>query len=270
MTHPMLSFRYTQGKSPDVLLLLHGFLGCKEDWETLEKAIGPDQSYLTTDLPGHAETAGIALAPESYRMEKCAKLVIDTINHVGLSSCHLLGYSMGGRLALFLALHYPDRFRSLMIESATAGIRNETERTERRARDAKLAQTIRDRNLADFLEFWYSQPLFATLDPQSQSYKLMYERRLGSDREGLALSLEQMGTGAQPDLWDHLNELKIPALFMAGARDWKFQRLAAEMANLCPGGEVAILAEAGHNVHFEKPEEFGQTVSAFIRSGAKK
>ena len=78
-----------------------------------------------------------------------------------------------------------------------------------------------------------------------------------------------MGAGSQPDLWEKLPELNLPALFIAGEKDWKFQRLAAEMANLCPNGEVAIMAESGHNVHFENPETYTQTVKQFVSTGVK-
>lgn len=270
MSEPLLSFNHVEGKAADSLLLLHGFLGCKEDWSTIVTTLGEEISCLTVDLPGHGQTAGKIADNKLFRMAETAGLLIELLDHLEINRCHVVGYSMGGRLALYLALHYPNRFSSLIVESATAGIRTEPERAERRARDAQLAETIRTRNLGEFLDFWYSQPLFATLDRSSGKYQDMLKRRLKNDRESLARSLEGMGTGSQPDLWDRLPELKLPVLFVTGASDWKFQRIAAEMANLCPHGEVAIMAGTGHNVHFEAPEQFALTVSKFFKSGVSR
>ena len=92
----------------------------------------------------------------------------------------------------------------------------------------------------------------------------MLERRRTHDPEGLALSLEHMGTLVQPSLWEKLGDLRLPVLFVAGADDDKYGRLAESMANLCSAGQKAIIPGAGHNTHWERPAEFCRLVEGFL------
>jgi 2-succinyl-6-hydroxy-2,4-cyclohexadiene-1-carboxylate synthase len=245
------------------VLFLHGFLGCRYDWDELVDLVGDRYRYLRVDLPGHHYSCQ-QLPLNGYSMPQTAHLMIELLDHCEIGSCRLVGYSMGGRLGLYLLTQFPERFTTAVIESASPGLRTEVERTSRRTDDEKLTRRLREELFDDFLHYWYGQPLFQTMDQTSPRFQSLLKRRHDSNPNALALSLEQMGTGAMPSLWDRLAQIELPILFVAGEKDAKFSRLAGEMASLCPRGRATIIPGAGHNVHFEHPEEYGRTLVDFF------
>ncbi len=171
---------------------------------------------------------------------------------------------MGGRLGLYLLTHFPERFTAAVIESASPGLRTDTEREARLKDDLRLARRLREEPFDKFVRAWYRLPLFNTIDQSTPRFEALIQRRMEADPLSLALSLEQMGTGSMPSLWDELPRLEIPTLFVAGEKDEKYRSLAHEMATLCPRGQVAIIPGAGHNTHFERPEEFSRILTGFF------
>ena len=260
---PDFSYTFTPQDNAPVILYLHGFLGCREDWNPTASALGPAFGHLQIDLPGHGAT-GNAPDDAAFAMPGCARALIELVDHLGIQTCHVLGYSMGGRLALYLARYHAGRFGRFVIASASPGLKTSGERTERINRDHELALRLRSDGLDRFLTDWYNLPLFATLDQDSEAFRQLLVRRRRNDPEALARSLQQMGTGAQPSLWDELGSIKAAALFVAGARDAKFKNLASQMANLCPHAQLAILADAGHTVHLETPDAFCRATVRFL------
>ena len=268
MSLPLLSYRLSGQPGKQPLLFLHGFMGCGDDWDELAVKFSNDHAIITVDLPGHGDSYPLcekAAAARHYSMSGCAELIISLLDHLSLVRPHVIGYSMGGRLALYLATHHADRFGRFVVESASPGLNSEREREERRLRDQQLADTLRTEALDDFLEFWYDQPLFDTLDRTSDGFLRLLERRRRGNPEGYARSLEHMGIGRQPSLWDKLPEINTPILFLAGEKDHKFNRLADEMAHLCPHGQLAIIAGAGHNVHVEQPGPYYEQLAGFLK-----
>jgi len=264
MDHPVLNHTFAPNGHAPAVLYLHGFLGCGDDWSELVNRLGRGFSHLTVDLPGHRRPAH-SLPLEYYAMPGCAELIVSLLDHLRIERCHLVAYSMGGRLALFLLTHYPDRFLSAVIESASLGLKTEAERTARRQQDQLWIERLRERPIDEFLHDWYAQSLFQTMDRSKPRFERMLRSRSEHDPSALALSLQHMGTGAMPSLWDNLSDITIPLLFVAGEQDEKYCALAQEMANLCPRAQVAIIPGAGHNVHFERPEAFGEAVAQFLR-----
>lgn len=265
MSRNLLAHHFRGQPGRPVLLFLHGFLGCGEDWTAMAGHFESEYALLTVDLPGHGGSHQLADSdPSPYSMAGCAAQLGHLLDRYEIETCHAVGYSMGSRLALYLAVNHADRFDHVVIESGSPGLKTEAEREERRRRDAELARDLTSGPLDNFLDRWYNQPLFATLDQTGESFRLMRERRLTNTPEGLALSLEHMGTGAQPSLWEALSSVLSRVLFIAGEKDRKFYRLAAEMAHLCPHGELAIIAGAGHNVHVEQPELYRAQVVPFL------
>lgn len=267
---PVLNFRFVKKQEAPVILYLHGFLGCGEDWDEVTGRLGDMYAHLKVDLPGHGRSNAGCLDDDSYRLDGCAEHIIDLLTHLNIETCHVVAYSMGGRLALYLAACYPDRFDRFVIESASPGLKTQRERNERKRHDRQLAESLAMSSgnaeaFEVFLADWYDQPLFQTLDKNTAGFNEMMQRRRNSDPDGLAKSLRFMGTGAQPPLWDKLETLALPVLFIAGARDARFGDLAAQMAHLCPHGEVAIIAGAGHNAHFERPAEYCDQIRRFLR-----
>jgi 2-succinyl-6-hydroxy-2,4-cyclohexadiene-1-carboxylate synthase len=159
---------------------------------------------------------------------------------------------MGGRLCLHAALAAPAVVRGLVLISATAGIDDAGERTQRRTADDALADRIERIGVEAFLDEWLAQPLFARLDDAAQGRAA----RLENTATGLASSLRLSGTGTQAPLWERLRTLAMPVLVVAGALDAKFVTLAERLATTIPGADLAVVADAGHTVHLEQPERF--------------
>lgn len=265
MDRPLLHYRYEKHYDRTTVLYLHGFMGSGDDWQYAVERIGSSFSHLMVDLPGHGKSEDMdAYPPSVYSMPGCAAEILRLLDSLKIARCHVVGYSMGGRLALYLAIHHGERLGRFVIESGSPGLKTQAERDERRRRDEDLADSLRVRSFDDFLKFWYSQPLFSTMDQSSDAFASMLKRRNTNNPKALAMSLEQMGTGVQPSLWAELPKIKNPMLFVAGEKDHKFNQLAAAMAYLCPAAELAIIASAGHNVHFEQTREYASQVRTFL------
>ena len=171
-----------------------------------------------------------------------------------------LGYSMGGRLCLRLALDQPDLVTRLILLSTTAGIANEMERANRQAADETLAAAIERDGVDRFLQSWVAQPLFATLDEPD------LEDRRRNTATGLTSSLRMAGTGAAPALWERLGELSMPVLVIAGALDAKFVALAEQLAASISNATLAVIPDAGHAVHLERPADVVAAVSSWMEA----
>ncbi|WP_119066277.1 2-succinyl-6-hydroxy-2,4-cyclohexadiene-1-carboxylate synthase [Rubrobacter indicoceani] len=245
-------------------LFLHGFLGSGADWTGLAGDL--PFRLLVPDLPGHG--AAVGLPQELYSMEGAAEFMLCMLDGRGVETCNIVGYSMGGRLALYLALRHPERVKALVLESSSPGLKTEKERAARRKSDKRLADRLEASDREDlrcFLEGWHRQLLFASLaDHEGLTEKLVAER-LSNDPRELARSLRSMGTGSQPSLWDELPDLRVPTLAVAGELDGKFRGIAREMARLSENIEIVVVEGAGHNVHVEKPQEFARLVGSFSR-----
>jgi 2-succinyl-6-hydroxy-2,4-cyclohexadiene-1-carboxylate synthase len=160
---------------------------------------------------------------------------------------------MGARMALHVALQQRAVVRGLVLIGGTPGIVDDTERAERRKRDAILAQRIRDEGVDAFLQFWLSQALFAGLPPSGR----FDDERRRNTAEGLATSLELCGTGSQRSLWGELSTIDVPTLVVAGADDTRFAAIAHRMAEaIGPNATSALVPGAGHTAHLEQPRAF--------------
>lgn len=178
---------------------------------------------------------------------------------------HLAGYSMGGRLALFFALSYPDRVRTLCLVSASPGIAAAIEREERRVSDNALADRLERKGTAAFVDYWESLPMW---ESQHQTLSVGQRRQLRAQRlrnrpDGLANSLRGMGTGAQPVLHDELPSMALPTLLIVGEEDEKFVAVNRQMAQRIPEAQKVVVPGAGHAVHLERPKEFARAVLDF-------
>ncbi len=244
-----------------VLLFLHGFMGRCEDWRPVMEQLSPDFVCVAIDLPGHGKNR--CDDPRAYRMENVAQRLVDWLRANKLLCQGIVGYSMGGRLALYCALSFPQVFPQAILESASPGLRKYEDRKARRELD-------RDRSCAietDFLNFlfrWYQQPLFTSLWKQSGRFEAMVECRLNNNPTGLARSLREMGTGSQPSLWDALQVHANPLLLLSGEWDVKFTAINQEMARVCPGAKHEVLAGVGHNVHWEDPGAIADQIRRFL------
>lgn len=177
---------------------------------------------------------------------------LDRLEALAPASYALAGYSMGGRLALALALRRPERVRGLVLVSASPGLAGASERAARHAADESLAERIEALGVEAFAREWAAQPLFA--DQPAEVAALAHEDRLRRSAAGLAAQLRGLGTGVMPPLWDRLGELALPVALVVGERDAKFRALAERMAERLPDGEIVVVPGAGHAVALEAPE----------------
>ena len=247
------------------LLMLHGFTGAAATWRALCHELADDFRLICLDILGHGESDSPADV-SSYRMSAIAADIIDLLDQLDLPSSHLLGYSMGGRLALYLALRQPDRFGKLILESASPGLANAAEREARRRADEDLAEKIEARGIHWFVEAWERLPLWksqAQLPPEVLAAQRA--QRLRNDRRGLAQSLRGMGSGAQPSLWQALPQLQLPTLLLVGELDAKFRRVNLSMATELPNAALRVIVAAGHNTHLEQRAAFTQALRSFLQ-----
>ena len=244
------------------LLFLHGFLGSKNDWNPIVDPLKDDFCCLAVDLPGHGDTT---VADDSlYRMENVASALTDLTGELGLSRPQVVGYSMGGRLALYLAVNHADSFSGFVLESASPGLKTAEERQARVEHDEALAQKLMSTDLKDFLADWYNQPIFETLRNDPRLLEETVKHRMTNNPAGLSRSLRYMGTGTQPSLWDRLHAITRPLLLIAGEHDTKYTAIQHQMADLCPTTQMRIILDCGHNVHLERPVEYIEAIKPFL------
>lgn len=259
-----LSYTLSGDAGLPTVLFVHGFMGSAADWEYVTNALGENHRCLAVDLPGHGGSVG--LTPETYTVEGATQALLDLLDELEIESPALAGYSMGGRLALYLALRHPRRCAGLFLESASPGIESTAEREARRRSDEEKAERLESNDFEGFVRAWYRQPLFATLARDEERLHKTIEARLRNDPAELARSLRGMGTGYQPSLWGELASLEAPALAVAGELDEKYARIARLMASASPRMRTAVVSGAGHNVRLEAPEEYLASLGRFLES----
>ena len=257
-----LSFRTVNAPDETAVLFVHGFMGSSRDWEDLAGAACAGRYGIAVDLPGHG--ASVGLPAEAYIMAGASEGLARVLDAAGARRAVVVGYSMGGRVALHFALHHPERCAGLVLESASPGLASEAERAARRAVDAARAERMLG-DFGAFLDDWYRQPLFASLARREGLRERMTEARRRNDPAELAHVLRGMGTGEMPSLWERLPGLRVATLAVVGALDAKYVALARRMARASPDVTVAVVPEAGHNVHAERPEAYLTHLRAFLR-----
>jgi 2-succinyl-6-hydroxy-2,4-cyclohexadiene-1-carboxylate synthase len=256
--------RSRDGLPSPALVLLHGFTGSAAGWGShLDTFAAGGFQVIAVDLLGHGQSEA-PKDPDRYRIEHCCRDILEILSQLGVhdGEATLLGYSMGGRIALCAA--FSGRFRALILESASPGVADSQERWERRAADEALAQRIERDGVPAFVSYWESQPLFASQNSLSTDQRaLVHEQRLRNHPDGLANSLRGAGVGTQPALHRKLPDLRLPVLLIAGALDSKYSRIAQDMASCLPDAKVEMVDHAGHTVHLEQPEVFDRLVLQF-------
>jgi 2-succinyl-6-hydroxy-2,4-cyclohexadiene-1-carboxylate synthase len=229
------------------LLALHGFTGSPMSWGFLP----PRQAMprVVPALVGHSRSdAGSEVQNFEDEVDRLALLTPE-------SGAHVIGYSLGARLALGLALRHPARVTRLTLLSCHPGLCTQAERTARRASDEAWCDILLTRGVPAFVDAWQAQSLW---DSQKQLPDALRQQRqserLSHTAQGLALSLRVTGLGQMPDYGARLAEIRVPVTLLAGALDGKFSELAARMAEQLPQATLEIAAGAGHDLLLERPE----------------
>jgi 2-succinyl-6-hydroxy-2,4-cyclohexadiene-1-carboxylate synthase len=227
------------------VVLLHGFGGTRHAWDGVSERLDRERYLpLALDLPGHGDAAGVE-GPVTF-----ARTVASVLER-SPTDFTLAGYSLGGRVALHVALAAPKRVRRLVLVACTPGIEDPAERAARRAADEVLAEQLEHGPYEEFIERWRTQQLFAADPPEVGELARAEQHRNRPER--LAVVLRGLGTGEMAPLWDRLGELQMPVTVVVGERDGKFQSIATRMLALLARGELRVVS-GGHVLPLESPE----------------
>jgi 2-succinyl-6-hydroxy-2,4-cyclohexadiene-1-carboxylate synthase len=238
---------------PESVVLLHGFSGTHRAWDQVVAPLDPERYRpLALDLPGHGAAAD-SERPISFA--SCVRAVLDAAPERFV----LAGYSMGGRIAMHVALAAPERVERLVLVACNPGIEDPAARAARRAADEALARELERIPFEDFIERWRTQPLFAADPPEVGALARADQRRNRPD--ALAAVLRGLGTGEMQPQWDRLGELRMPVTVLVGDRDEKFVAIGRRMVELLADGEL-IVAAGGHGLLLENPAAVVSAIDA--------
>jgi 2-succinyl-6-hydroxy-2,4-cyclohexadiene-1-carboxylate synthase len=248
--------------------MLHGFTQSGRSWHEVISLMPAGWKWVVPDLRGHGETRVRPGAPST--MDACTADLETLWEHLGIERTHLVGYSMGGRLALHIAAARPERILSLLTIGAHAGL-DEEAREGRRRGDEALAQRIEKDGLEAFVNYWSGLPMFEGLERRGPSFVAqMRAARMDNHVAGLAESLRGMGAGAMRPVWQNLARVTCPCTFVAGQLDHGYAASARRLAASVPSGRVVIVQRAGHTVHQERPEAFARLLLAHLEAASKR
>jgi 2-succinyl-6-hydroxy-2,4-cyclohexadiene-1-carboxylate synthase len=234
------------------VVLLHGFTHTGASWDPVIAALGESYRALALDIRGHGSA--------SDRAPVTLEGVLEDLNTLAPDRFTLVGYSMGGRIALHAALALPERIERLILIGASPGIADPAEREARLDADERLAVEIEGMSIEAFAWRWAQTPVLA-----GQSAEVLAAARADRLRNrpaGLARALRGLGTAALPSLWQRLGEIRVPVALVVGERDEKFREIAARMASELPDADVVVVPDAGHAVHLEAPEAVAAAIAA--------
>ncbi len=248
----------------DALVLLHGFTGSAATWEPHVIEFARRYLVVAIDHLGHG-LSDSAADPHRYGIGFAVEDILSVLDHLRIQLASVLGYSMGGRVALGLAIIAPERLSALILESASPGLRDAEARRARAAQDAALAEAIEREGIEAFANRWERLPLFAAQARLPEDVRArLRAQRLQNTLTGLANSLRGLGQGVQLPMHEFLPELRMPTLVVAGALDPDYCERGREMSQVIPGARLEIVPDAGHAVHLEQPETFRRLVLEFL------
>lgn len=238
------------------VVFLHGFTHTGASWDSVVAALGERYRGMAPDIRGHGSSSPVQPVTLEAVIADLAALEPERFT--------LVGYSMGGRIALHAALALPDRVRELVLIGASPGIADPRERAARRRADDRLAGEIERSTLEGFARRWAETPVLAGQAPGVTA--AAHADRLRNTTSGLARALRGLGTGALAPVWDRLGELGVPVTLIVGERDQKFRGIAEEMTVDMSGAEIVVVPGAGHAVHLEVPDAVARIIARRCRT----
>jgi 2-succinyl-6-hydroxy-2,4-cyclohexadiene-1-carboxylate synthase len=262
-----VSYHCRSGGSGPPVLLLHGFMGSLAMWQPWWDAWGSTCRLLAVDFLGHGRSDAIRRDGPAD-MKRTVDDLLALMDHEHFDRVDVVGYSMGGRVALALAVSHPNRVRRVILESASPGLQGSEARRLRWQQDDERALMLETDGLERFVRYWESLPLFASQTQLNAEVIAAIRRsRLDNRAIGLAASLRELSTGRQPSYWGALPSVSAPALLITGASDEKFSHIAQTMREVMPNATWQEVPAVGHAVHLEAPDVFGALVQSSLTQG---
>lgn len=235
----------------ETLVMLHGFGGTRHAWDGVSARLDPERYLpLALDLPGHGQASA---QPRPITFESSVEAVLDA----SPERFALCGYSLGGRVALHVALAAPERVSRLVLVSCSPGIEDDGERAERRTADMALADELERIPFEQFVDKWRSQPLFVDDPPEVVALARIDQHR--NEPDALAGVMRGIGTGEMQPLWGRLRELSMPVTYVAGERDAKFRAIGERMVALMPEARLVVI-RGGHVLPLESASELARAI----------
>jgi len=246
------------------VVILHGFTGSCASIEVIAHGLRDRHRTLRIDFVGHGSSDAPSES-ELYTFDACVEQTAEVLAQLAKPPAHVIGYSMGGRVALGLCVARPELVKSATLIGARAGIDDAAERAQRVRDDEALADSIERDGVPAFVDRWMALPLFASQERLgTERLARAREQRLANRAQGLANSLRGMGAGAQPQLRARLPEIDAPLCLVVGDEDERFTRIAHSLAGELQHARVSTIPCAGHAAHLENPDSFLKVVRAFI------
>lgn len=245
------------------LLMFHGFMGSREIFKPLTDDLADFCNPLTLDLIGHGNTE-TPDNPELFHAERQIQQLKSVLDRLQFKPLFLFGYSMGGRLAFQLIARYSDLFAGAIIESSHCGIPSKADRINRIEADQQRAIQI-ENNFTDFLKKWQKLPLFAHTPFKAR--KRYTEIMKTQKPEMMSASLKGFGAGVMPRVCQKVYSSRLPLQLIAGERDKKYAEILEQISGNHTNAKLAVVKNAGHRVHTDRPEEWIRIVKDFIQTG---
>lgn len=260
-----VSYSLTNEHAAETFVFLHGFTGSTKTWKAVIEQLPKNIRCLAVDLLGHGDTTS-PIESTRYQIQQQVLDLHELFVSLGMTNFTLLGYSMGGRVALAYALEYPDTVKRLILESASPGLKTSQERQDRMEADEKLAKRIEVEGLPSFIDFWEDIPLFHSQKalPEDKKHAIRQER-MQQCAQGLANSLRGIGTGRQPSYWASLDQVEMPVLLITGELDQKFNLIAQQMKISLPNAKHVHVSAVGHAIHVENPVQFATIIKEQLK-----
>ncbi|KAL8268839.1 hypothetical protein R6Q59_002637 [Mikania micrantha] len=264
-------------RNDNVVVFLHGFLGSSEDWIPVMKAMSASSRCIALDLPGHGGSKMQVDDDMNIGATLSMKVVANMLHKLFLSlttsKVTVVGYSMGARIALYLALRCSNMVKGVVLISGSPGLDDEVKRKVRSVKDDFLACAMISNGLDLFTETWYSGELWRSLRSHPRFNQIVASRKKHHDVRALSKALSDLSTGRQPSLWEDLKHNKSPILLIVGDKDDKFKRIAHSMWSKLEDGDndpvkhlhtMVKVPNSGHAVHIENPLHVIHSISEFV------
>ncbi|WBW97247.1 2-succinyl-6-hydroxy-2,4-cyclohexadiene-1-carboxylate synthase [Oceanirhabdus sp. W0125-5] len=243
------------------IICLHGFSENLSTWKYLELK---GYKLILIDFIGHGKSDK-PYSSEYYDLKVILNHINKLIKELGLNKYSMLGYSMGGRIALAYALSYENEITQLILESSSYGESDHINRVNRRRWDKELAKSIREKGIEWFDEYWSNLSIFESQRnlPENIRYEIS-ERRLSNEAHALSNTLICTGQGNFPCFKEEIVNLTMPVLYVSGEYDEKYRKIGNEFQKLNINIQHKTISAVGHNTHVEKPNKFNKTVNEFL------